>query len=79
MNKYIRLDLHEKRAKTNTYFVMNIKSENILGYVRWYGAWRQYIFEPCEETLYNTGCLSDISIWLKRLNKEQKRGEHGKR
>lgn len=33
----------------------------VLGNVRWYGAWRCYVYFPVEYTLYEKKCLRDIA------------------
>lgn len=34
-----------------------------LGWVRWFGRWRQYVFFPDAETVYNHGCLSVLAAF----------------
>lgn len=58
--KYIQFDLVEQKPKTSVWAVRNIKSQSIIGYIKWYCAWRQYCFFPETETLYSAGCLQDI-------------------
>lgn len=43
-----------------------------LGLVSWYGSWRQYIFDPCPNCIFNNQCLRDIAAFLDRINAEQK-------
>ncbi len=58
--------------KTTTWDCVNTKSNGFLGYVYWYGAWRQYIIEYELETICNKGCLDDIADFLDQLNKAQR-------
>ena len=66
--------------KTSKWECMNSKSKYTLGWVYWYGAWRQYVFEPWvspstsiyEGEIFNKGCLDDISDFLDQLNKNQR-------
>jgi hypothetical protein len=38
-----------------------------LGQVRWYGAWRKYVFYPAINTLFDYACLQDIAEFC-RIN-----------
>lgn len=60
MKKYIQFDLVEQRIKTSIWAVRNIKSQMIIGYIKWKPTWRQYTFEPLLDTVYSKGCLQDI-------------------
>jgi hypothetical protein len=44
----------------------------LLGTVRWYGAWRQYTFDPTPGTTFNRDCLIDLANFLRRVNDEHK-------
>ena len=59
----------EKTHKTQLWTVKNKKSNAVLGNIYWYGAWRQYIFEPYD-AIFNTGCLADIYKFMMALNGE---------
>lgn len=39
-----------------------------LGQIRWHSPWRQYVFVPGNDTLYNTGCLEEITAKLQGMN-----------
>lgn len=32
-----------------------------LGWIKWFGRWRQYCFYPAPETIFNKGCLTEIA------------------
>lgn len=73
IKKYIRFnEVNNPGKKTRIFEVINLSGDYILGFIHWYTAWRQYIFEPLENTVYSVGCLEDIIKELKRLNYEQK-------
>lgn len=73
IKKYIRFnEVNNPGKKTRIYEVINLSGDYILGFIHWYTAWRQYIFEPMDNTVYSHGCLEDIQNELKRLNYEQK-------
>ena len=73
--KWLRFEVSALKPKT---VVMQVVSQSraglILGYIRWFSAWRQYTFEPEPYTTFNNGCLQDITNVLTELNKAQKRG-----
>lgn len=53
-------------------FEVQTKEGGILGWVRWYPAFRKYSFFPAEGTVYETDCLHDIAATLDQLNAEHK-------
>jgi hypothetical protein len=61
--KFITFEEIESSGRTKKFICKNIKSEDILGFIRWYSFWRQYIFYP-EPCLFSKGCLDDISHFL---------------
>jgi len=70
--KYIRFELLKELPKTKHYTVLNIKSDDILGWIKWYGPWRQYCFFPLHNTIFNNGCMLDIIDFIKKLMEERK-------
>jgi hypothetical protein len=40
----------------------------VLGWVKWWGPWRQYTFQPEPRTVFHAGCLSDLAAFLTRKN-----------
>ena len=73
--EYIQFDLvvQDDKKKTQTYAVRNIKSQFILGWVKWYGPWRQYCFFTDGNTIFSEGCLKDIELFIKELMDERKK------
>lgn len=61
------MDKNPKR-KTNVWDVVSITHGNVLGQIRWYGPWRQYVFRPAQDTIWSKGCLEDIEKFLKEAN-----------
>ena len=58
--------------KTRIYCVYT-KRGDILGFIKWYGPWRQYTFHPSADTIFNKGCLFDIESFLVRLMNDRKK------
>jgi len=74
--EYIQFDLvrQDDKKKTQTYYVRNIKSQFILGCVKWYGPWRRYCFFTNDNIIFSEGCLNDISNFINQLMEERKNG-----
>jgi len=59
--------------KTKIFEITSVSSGIPLGYIKWYGKWRQYTFYPEPKTIFNKECLKDIEDYLTDINKEHKR------
>ena len=56
---------------TNAYAIRKDSSfglGDMLGEIKWHGAWRQYVFFPSENTMWNSTCLENIQKFLKEIN-----------
>ncbi len=64
--KYIRmLEIEQaNNRKTRKWNVCNVHSNDLIGWVDWYGPWRQYCFSPSAGTVFSAGCLADIQDFL---------------
>ena len=61
------------QGKTERWIVCNNKTHEPLGLIQWYGAWRQYVFEPEDGAIiFNNGCLKTIEEFLTNLNAKQR-------
>lgn len=67
----IRKQPKEDNKKTNTYLVIS-ENDNVIGQIKWYGAWRKYCFFPEEKTVFENKCLEGISNILIELTKQYK-------
>lgn len=70
--KYISFERLQSKGKTSVWGCKSNSSGDILGLVKWYGAWRQYCFFPSPVTVFNTACLTDIQDFIKQLMDERK-------
>ena len=83
-NKYIHFELWGDTGKTQLWRVINKSGCYQLGLITWFGSWRQYVFQPVENTEYNNTCLITITNFINHLNKEKRvalpviRGEDNK-
>jgi len=50
--------------KTELWECRNNRSGDVLGIVKWYGAWRQYCFFPNRNTIFNIGCLHTTADFI---------------
>ena len=69
---YIKFELIDKNPKTNVYSVKNKNSDDLLGFIKWYSAWRQYCFFPVNSTVYSRGCMKDINDFINKIMEERK-------
>ncbi len=76
LGKYMTVEEHPPRGThvTSVWIVRNARSQNPLGEVRWYTAWRQYVFIPNVHTgpLFNARCLFDLLGFLGNANAKHK-------
>ena len=72
MNRYLRFDLTEQKAKTTVYLVSSILSDEPLGHVYWNNAWRRYAFFPLDSTTFDSSCLTEIRDFINTLMEKRK-------
>lgn len=58
--------------KTKVFIVCSKSSGDLLGAIRWHGAWRQYIFAPGAGCIFNKGCMLDILQVIDMLMAERR-------
>jgi hypothetical protein len=61
--------------KTRAWVVRGLRNMHTLGVIRWYGRWRQFVFYPEPNSLFNKGCLSDINTFLDDAYKDWRRSK----
>jgi len=60
--KYMRFErVNRPGLKTMVWLVVSHSSGVKLGELKWHSPWRQYVFFPAPETLFNIECMVDIS------------------
>ena len=57
-------------AKTKVIGVQNKDTGIGLGLIKFWGGWRQYTFQPYEDTVLNSDCMVEITNKLDEMNKE---------
>ena len=58
--------------KTTLWAVVSRSSGVSLGQIRWHGPWRQYVFHPAPETIFNVECMVDICDRIETLMRWRK-------
>lgn len=59
--RYLRFErIPRPIRKTMTWAVVSQSSSVKLGEIRWHSPWRQYVFFPSAETIFNIECMMDI-------------------
>lgn len=56
--------------KTHSYGVKNRQSLTTLGVIRFWPAWRKYVFEPVGDVIFDAKCLAEITEKLDSLTAE---------
>lgn len=51
--------------------IRSVRGDAQLGQVKWYGAWRQYVFEPAADTVFNPGCLTNLAAFIESVKNER--------
>jgi hypothetical protein len=67
MSSYLLFEPQPAAGKTTIMRVVSKSSSDVLGTIRWYGAWRQYVFYPSAGTLFSAGCMEDINAVIREL------------
>ena len=72
-SKYLDFQPADMRPGHKTQWVAVFSKRGMaLGYIEWYGPWRQYTFNPTPDTTFNNGCLREIADYCEQLNSEQR-------
>lgn len=67
--KYLAIHKEDNAGgPTTRYRIMAKKPPHLIGWIRWYGPWREWCFLPCEGTVWTATCLSDVLYAVKQLN-----------
>lgn len=67
--QYIHFVKVAEKPKTAVYHCLNNSTDDKLGEVYWYPAWRQYCYFPSAYAVYSAGCLKDIQDFIEQLER----------
>ncbi len=73
--RYLEIRLVHEGEKTSTWDVVSAKHGDLLGIIRWWGAWRQYTFFPSNNTVFNPDCMREISRFIETQMKARKKSK----
>jgi hypothetical protein len=51
-------------------FEVLTRDGRLVGQIRWHQRWRVYSFVPEPGTAWDSGTLSEIGVWIRRLNRQ---------
>ena len=60
VNKYIEFQPNIQTNKTLIWSVLNRKSKDVIGHIKWYPQWRQYCFFTEPDIVLSMSCLREI-------------------
>ena len=72
MSKYLEFTIVGLNPKTMILSVESKRGQYLLGWIKWFGRWRQYAFFPEPKTVFNVECLNDIVNKIKELMNERR-------
>lgn len=67
MSKYLEFKKNEIGITT----IISKRQKAPLGEIVFHHGWKQYVFEPISNTIFNDTCLMDITEQIKHLNKNR--------
>jgi hypothetical protein len=63
-------ELNNVGKKTRQWEVTAVASDEVLGHVSFWGAWRKYVFKPLAATLYDASCMREIADFTEAESKK---------
>jgi hypothetical protein len=66
--KYISFRLVKQLEKTSRWVIVNNESEECIGEIKWYSAWRRYCFFTNDGMIFDQSCLRDIIDFIQQLS-----------
>lgn len=72
--RFDEIDVGQER-KTKLFEVSSLYDDSKLGTIKWYGGWRQYVFEPCQDTRWSWDCLQELSSFIKMIIDARKKAQ----
>lgn len=62
-----------KSGKTLLWAVMPVSGGYRIGWIKWHGPWRKYVFEPMTNTIWEEDCLRFIADFCQEKTLEHRR------
>lgn len=73
------LEVQSTHLKTRLIDVRTVNSDVSLGLIKWYPRWRQYVFAPASNTVFNPSCLHEIMSRVDAMTVQHKEALRMKR
>lgn len=64
---FLRFREQPAKGTTSIHAVLSIANDTPLGVIKWRSGWRRYVFEPCDSTVFDAGCLKEIVEFITNL------------
>jgi hypothetical protein len=61
-----------RNGVTFVWSVRNAQSGVRIGLVKWWPAWRKYVYQADDDTIYDPACLREIADWVEARTKEHR-------
>jgi len=70
---YLGFNEMKTDKKTKQFYITNIASGDILGYIVFFPQWRKYVLvsDERQKVIYDTKCLLEIVEFLNKINQER--------
>jgi hypothetical protein len=74
VKKYLRFDLvgPSTTGKTRIWQLTDLKYGAACGFVKWYGGFRKYVFEPFDSSYWDSDALEMIAAFLREQNRQHR-------
>jgi hypothetical protein len=73
MKKHIKFVFFKNMPKTEVYKVYSTYDGTELGFIRWEGRWRQYVYDTdLNNVIWSYQCLEELKQFIIELNNKQR-------
>ena len=69
IEKYIEIEPLEHKGLTRIWAVRNVRTRASVGWIKWYGGWRKYVFFPEADCFFDWACLAFIGTFIETQTK----------
>lgn len=71
--KHIIIQVFKEKPKTKVFKILSKHDNSELGFVYWYGQWRQYVYDPdMNQIIWSYDCLKELTYFINSLNNQHK-------
>lgn len=69
----VAMRMADPKRKTQVWIIYAKRNMAVLGQVSWKGSWRQYAFKPTDGSVFNPGCMDEVSAFCRELTDAHRR------